>query len=352
MNFTLRTRAAAGTLVALFVLVSPASAQKRSVFKDSDGVKNAFKDVIGQTYECVASIECEVESAKPKLVSLGTVVSADGYILTKASELKGKIVCKLKDRGEHLAQIVGLHPEYDLALLKIDADDLPVVSWSTEDASSLGQWVVAPGAEKPLGVGVVSVVERKVEDGRGVLGIVIEDGQGSPVIREVSRGSAAEAARLKRGDSIIQVDGKEMQSRMDLIRYIGSRGIGAQVKLTVVRGDSKMLVSAKLRPAGAGFQDRIGGSLSERSEGFPIALQHDTVLKPEQCGGPLLGLDGKVLGVNIARAGRVISYAIPAEAILKLLPDLKAGKFAPAAEAAAVDLPTEPVYFEPVVLEE
>ena len=55
---------------------------------------------------------------------------ADGYILTKASELKGKIICKLKGRGEHLAKIVGMHEEYDLALLKIEADDLPVVSWA------------------------------------------------------------------------------------------------------------------------------------------------------------------------------------------------------------------------------
>lgn len=352
MNNFRRSCSSAIALAVLFALVSPAAAQKRSSFKDSDGVKNAFKDVIGETYECVAAIECEEEANKPKRVSLGTIVSADGYILTKASELNGKIICKLKDRGEHLAKVVGLHEEFDLALLKIDADNLPVVSWATEAGSQLGQWVVAPGeSEKPLGVGVVSVVERKIGDGRGVLGILIEEGSGSPVIREVSRASAAEAAKLKKGDAITHVDGKEMKDRQALIRYIGRRGVGTRVKLTVQRGDDKLLVTARLKPAGPGFQDRIGGGLSERSEGFPIALQHDTVLKPEQCGGPLLGLDGKVLGVNIARAGRVISYAIPAEAILKVLPDLKAGKFAPT-ETASLDEPAnEVVYFEPVAVE-
>ena len=61
-------------------------------------------------------------------------------------------------------------------------------------------------------MGVVSVVERKIGDGRGRrLGILINEGSGSPVIREVSRDSAAEAARLKRGDRITHVDDKEME---------------------------------------------------------------------------------------------------------------------------------------------
>ena len=45
--------------------------------------------------------------------------------------------------------------------------------------------------------------------------------------------------------------------------------------------------------------------------------------------GPLVDLDSKTIGINIARAGRVETYALPAETILALLPDLKAGKFAP-----------------------
>jgi S1-C subfamily serine protease len=51
--------------------------------------------------------------------------------------------------------------------------------------------------------------------------------------------------------------------------------------------------------------------LSENRKDFPNALQHDLTLRPNECGGPLIDLDGKLVGVNIARGGRVKSYAIP-----------------------------------------
>jgi serine protease Do len=51
-------------------------------------------------------------------------------------------------------------------------------------------------------------------------------------------------------------------------------------------------------------------------------LQHDTPLFPEQCGGPLLDLEGKVVGINIARQGRISSLAIPTSYLVELLPDL------------------------------
>jgi serine protease Do len=55
--------------------------------------------------------------------------------------------------------------------------------------------------------------------------------------------------------------------------------------------------------------------LSERRGGFSLAIQHDSVLKPADCGGPIVDLDGKAVGLNIARAGRVESYALPAAVV-------------------------------------
>ena len=73
-------------------------------------------------------------------------------------------------------------------------------------------------------------------------------------------------------------------------------------------------------------QEKFGNALSNRRGGFPTILQHDTVLKPADCGGPLVDLDGKCVGLNIARAGRTETYAIPSEDLLAMLPDLKSGK--------------------------
>src|SRR5262249_46895681 len=79
-------------------------------------------------------------------------------------------------------------------------------------------------------------------------------------------------------------------------------------------------------------QERFGSLLSDRRGGFPNILQHDTVLSPAECGGPLVDLDGKVVGIHIARAGRVESYAIPSEVVRKLIPEMKDGKYTLKAE--------------------
>ena len=78
----------------------------------------------------------------------------------------------------------------------------------------------------------------------------------------------------------------------------------------------------------------LGSELSRKRTGFPVILQHDTIIKPKDCGGPLVDLDGKTVGINIARAGRTESYAIPTEAVVALLGDLESGKLAPKEDEA------------------
>jgi S1-C subfamily serine protease len=56
----------------------------------------------------------------------------------------------------------------------------------------------------------------------------------------------------------------------------------------------------------------VNGEISSRSTGFQNVLQHDSVIAPHQCGGPIVDVYGNAVGLNIARAGRVCSYAIPA----------------------------------------
>lgn len=60
---------------------------------------------------------------------------------------------------------------------------------------------------------------------------------------------------------------------------------------------------------------QAGGSLSKRHSNFPNALTHDTVLQASDCGGPVLDLDGRAVGLNIARLDRTATYAIPAGAL-------------------------------------
>jgi serine protease Do len=52
-------------------------------------------------------------------------------------------------------------------------------------------------------------------------------------------------------------------------------------------------------------------------------LPHDTPLRPKDCGGPLVDTDGRVAGINIARALRVATYALPARDVRQVLNELR-----------------------------
>jgi septal ring factor EnvC (AmiA/AmiB activator) len=76
-------------------------------------------------------------------------------------------------------------------------------------------------------------------------------------------------------------------------------------------------------------QNRMGSTLSKRRSDFPLAMQHDSALNASDCGGPVVDLSGKIVGINIARDGRVSSLALPNEIVLPVLAKLKSGKMLP-----------------------
>ena len=104
----------------------------------------------------------------------GFIVSPDGLILTNAHVVKdaNEVTVKLTDRREFRAKVLGSDPKTDIAVLKIDARNLPVVQLG--DAKSLrpGEWVAAIGSpfgfENTVTAGVVSAKGRSLPDESGV----------------------------------------------------------------------------------------------------------------------------------------------------------------------------------------
>jgi serine protease Do len=163
------------------------------------------------------------------------------------------------------------------------------------------------------------------------LGVIIEEGDKGPVVREVLPRSGAAKAALKPNDVITQLDDKKVATRQGLVQAIRGHRPGDRVRLKLLRGDEAMTVDVELLDLtevanGESFQEDVSGRLSKRRTGFPLALQHDTVLQPNQCGGPVVDLDGKVVGINIARASRVASYALPAAVVKPVVEKLRSGE--------------------------
>jgi serine protease Do len=74
----------------------------------------------------------------------GFIVSSDGYILTNAHVVDNAnvVTVKLTDKREYRAKVIGADKQSDVAVLKIDAKNLPIVKIGDPNGSKVGQWVV------------------------------------------------------------------------------------------------------------------------------------------------------------------------------------------------------------------
>ena len=293
--------------------------------KNHNSIKTAYRPATSSVAHSIVEVLCD-----DKHVALGTVVDPAGLIVTKASLLEGKITCRLPDGSVKEAELKGADTDHDVALLKIEAEGLTPISWRSEPASP-GTLVAAVASDgDAIGIGVVSAEVREVpgprraERRRAQLGIEFVFGDVGTRIKSVVDDSPASRAGMKDGDVILSIDGTRMESSDQIIDTVRSHWPGDTLTIVVRRDENEVTLTPKLsRPDVADVDQWGGGPFSERRKGFPRVLPHDTAVLPNQCGGPLVDTDGKVVGINIARALRVTTYAIPAETMQKLINELK-----------------------------
>ncbi|MEE9219538.1 MAG: DegQ family serine endoprotease [Acidobacteriota bacterium] len=101
----------------------------------------------------------------------GVIVSSDGYVLTNnhVVESADEIRVALADRQEFVAKVVGTDPKTDLAVLKLDSEDLPYLSLGDSDATEVGEVVLAIG--NPFGIGQTVTMGIISAKGRAHMGI-------------------------------------------------------------------------------------------------------------------------------------------------------------------------------------
>jgi len=110
------------------------------------------------------------QQPRPDARSMGSgfLISDDGYLLTNNHVVDGadEITVNLLDHREFSAEVIGVDERSDLALLKIDASDLPYLEFGNSDDLKVGQWVLAIGA--PFGLdytasqGIISAIGRSI----------------------------------------------------------------------------------------------------------------------------------------------------------------------------------------------
>jgi len=322
-------------LLLLLVLAEPANAQRTRRDSSSRYGRNSseMKDTLDDLAETAQKATCQIRDGKTNLI-LGTVFAKDGWIVTKSSEIQDvtDLKCVFGNDAEFSAKVIATDPSYDLALLKVQAKDLVAVK-APEKAIEVdtGQIVVSCDEDgEAMSMGLItakprrfSIRKRPTQPSRGFLGVVCRSSEEGLVVRTVSERSGAERAGLERGDVILTMQGKKVTTTNKLIEILTNYQPKTKIKMSVNRGDDLLDLEAVLgkRPnAGADRSDKWGGGpFSDRRFDFPPVIPHDSVIRPQQCGGPLLNSDGQVIGINIARAFRVSTYAVPIQVVTKFV---------------------------------
>ena len=108
------------------------------------------------------------EPSEAKSLGSGFIISADGYVITNHHVIKDadEVVVRLQDRRELVAKIVGSDKRSDIALLKLEAKELPVVKLGSSEELKVGEWVLAIGSpfgfDHSVTAGIVSAKGRSL----------------------------------------------------------------------------------------------------------------------------------------------------------------------------------------------
>lgn len=314
-------------LTALLALTSSAlsfaqEAEPLAADQQTNGARtlDAVSLIQGTTRPSIVQIVDE----KGETAQLGVVVSHDGYVVTKASEVPGfDLVFAWSDGTQSAAAVVLVDRGLDLLLAKADrTDTVPITPASSIDCER-GEWVVA--FTKPmlramaLRLGNISASRRRIEGHGAALGIRMSNTatEGVRVVSVASESPAA-AAGIKNDDVVIALDDQPVIDSSSLSLVMGTMQPGEQVKLRIRRGPEEHDCSVRLASRSKVVsnwdgEDYANGGVSLRTDSFPDVLQHQIPLTPHDMGGPLINLDGRTIGLNIARVDRVSTFALPIE---------------------------------------
>lgn len=289
---------------------------------------------------------------KEQSLGSGVIVSPDGYIITNnhVIEQADEVRVTLLDKRSFKAKIIGADSKTDVAVVRIEAKDLPTVRWGDSDKLQVGEFVLAIG--NPFGLshtvtmGIISAVgranvgiadyedfiqtdaainpgnsggplvnvkgeligintaifsrsggyqgigfavpsnmvrlvmdqlEKKGKVTRGWLGVTIQEltpelsqkfglknGKGA-LVGDVAKGSPAEKAGIRRGDIILELNGKAVKDVGNLRNMVAQSKVGSEVNLAILRGDKEYAFRVVIAELPKEISEASSGNAPEES---------------------------------------------------------------------------------------
>lgn len=164
----------------------------------------------------------------------GLVISEDGRILTNSHVISGadELVVVLSDGNEYTATVVGADPRTDIAVIKIDSEDLHVAELGNSDDLRVGQWVIAAG--NPFGLS--SSITTGIVSAKGRTGVGITDYEDFiQTDAAINRGNS--------GGPLVNLRGEVVGINTAMLGSTGNIGIGFAIPINMVKGIMNELIT-------------------------------------------------------------------------------------------------------------
>ncbi len=244
------------------------------------------------------------------VVGKSDLIADDEVKVTTASNqtISGKVIARSED--------------HDLALIEL-AESVAIAAElrdvSMNDSLIRGQFLVSPSQEDD---GLVSIqsAPRFSTMPPGLLGVMAKKDAEAFVVEDVEPEGAADSAGLKPGDTVVKLNETKIESFKQATDFLAQTRPGQKISVTVDRDGETLTKELTLGGdedhghdhGGPGhIADQFEGGASEQTT-YPSVILHDARVLASKCGGPVFDLDGKFVGINIARKSRTRTYILPA----------------------------------------
>jgi len=227
----------------------------------------------------------------------GFIISSDGYIMTNAHVVDGadKVTVRLTDKREFSAKVIGADKRTDVALLKIEADNLPKVALGDPDRLKVGEWVLAIGSpfgfDSSVTAGIVSAKGRTLPSDNFV-----------PFIQTdvaINPGNS--------GGPLFNMNGEVVGINSQIYtRSGGSMGLSFAIPIDVASR-----VADQLRSSGTVTRGRIGVTIQELTrelaDSFGLNQPNGALISSVEKGGPAEQAGFEVSDVILKFDGKTVT---------------------------------------------